>query len=129
LSRSSNRSKCFFLISGWRKCVQSLRLRNGSVAPTKKHSPQSGTGKNYSLKGGKLTSFDLSQIFIVAKNDNFFLKVQMNHYKDACKAEDFKDCDNIYKVKKIEDKRFANRFGKKLLKRVKKVLQILQLHN
>ena len=53
----------------------------------------------------------------------------MNHYKDACKAEDFKDCDDIYKVKKIEDKRFANRFGKKLLKRVKKVLQILQLHH
>lgn len=48
----------------------------------------------------------------------------MNHYKaDTCQGKDLNNCDSIYRQPKIEDKRFAEKFGDILKQKVSNVLK------
>ena len=55
-------------------------------------------------------------------------QVQMNHYKaDTCDAKNVKNCDSVYQEPKMEDRKFAEKFGQILKRKVFSVLEITQL--
>ena len=52
----------------------------------------------------------------------------MNHYKaDTCHPKDVKNCDSVDQEPKMEDRKFAEKFGQILKRKVFSVLEITQL--